>query len=733
MKRMSLVLAILTICFSGCEQPVVETDPSNEGGLSFTIKNESSYDLSDVTWAGINFASPDQADLLKGTTSKKETTEDASGYIYFTRKDIGIHLRTQERHTADDSPVVIIDNTPVVDVGNGNNSGTLSQIRLTPAISIEYNSLTVAQNDSVDAGSVLAGAGKQMEFTLKNTGSGVLTLSGVAPVAVTEDAFSVTQPSGSTIAPGGSLPFTITFTPPAADTYTTTVTVKSNDPAGDFTFTITANGIEPKPIITILNGTEETPQNGVINMGNVVLSGMMDITVKNVGLAPLTLESDQITINGVDAAAFSLVSLPDDTIPAGSSSLLRLQYTPSAMSLQSASVSIPNNDPLRNSARFTIQGTGSFPPPASISAQADSTGSIAVSWSAVSGAVSYTVYRAASSNGGYTAIGASATTSYSNTGLAAATAYYYKVSAHSAYGESTLSSIASAVTLPDAPSEVSAEALSASSIKIMWNAVQGASSYTVYRAASADGAYISVGTSTAASYTNTGLSALSTYYYMVSAQGESGESTRSAYTFATTQIGVPEGVSTEALSLSSIQITWNTVNGASSYTVYRASSSDGTYTAIGTSSTTSYTNTGLNALSTYYYKVSAQGESGESARSAYTSATTQIGVPEGVSAEALSHSSIQITWNAVNGASSYTVYRAASSDGVYTAIGTSSTTSYTNTGLTATSTYYYKVSAHCAYGESTLSSTASPVTLPKAPTGVIIIDRPFLPKNPFVR
>jgi hypothetical protein len=46
-------------------------------------------------------------------------------------------------------------------------------------------------------------------------------------------------------------------------------------------------------------------------MGNVTLSGTVDITIKNTGTGSLTI-SDQIAFDGADAAVFSLVSLPID-------------------------------------------------------------------------------------------------------------------------------------------------------------------------------------------------------------------------------------------------------------------------------------------------------------------------------------------------------------------------------------------------------------------------------------
>ncbi|GHU71586.1 hypothetical protein FACS189450_07840 [Spirochaetia bacterium] len=731
MKKIFVLFAfIAALGFTGCDLNGGNDDGTTPAGAAtFTIKNESSYDLSSVKWSGVTFASPDSSDLLKGTASKKPVTEEAQGYIYFTRKDIGIELRTNSVYVLEDSPVTISNNTVVLEIGNENNSGTLSATGLLPQLEIMKGGLSVAKNDTVSAIESFANAPKQIEFTLKNTGSGALTLTGAAPVSVSGSAgiFSVTQPTGSTIAPVGSLPFTVIFTPPAIDTYTTTVTVKSNTPSGDFTFTITANGVEPKPAITVLNGTNEVLQNGTVDMGNIVVSGTVDIAVKNTGIALLTVDWDAITITGADAAAFSFDSVPggSGTISVGNHTTFRIRYTPSTIGLQSAVISILNNDSSRYSAVFTIRGTGYFPAPSSITASADSADSVTVSWNAVTGADSYKVYRAASPDGTYTSIGTSATTSYGDTGLSAGTIYYYKVSAVSTYGESAQSSYASSKTKPEAPTGVSAASLSDSSIQITWNSVGGADTYNVYRAASSEGTYTSVGTSSTSSYTNTGLSSNTTYYYKVSAYNAGGESVLSSETSAATQIAVPSGLSATALSSSSIQVTWNSVGGASSYTVYRAASAAGTYTSVGSSTTTSYTNTGLSGGVTYYYTVSAAGVNGEGAQSMYAAATTPPNAPTGISATALSFSSIRISWTSVTGANSYNVYRASSATGTYTSVGTSSTASYTNTGLSGNITYYYKVSAsnNAGTGEqsSYVSATtpAAPILAPPSDFGVI--------------
>jgi len=84
----------------------------------------------------------------------------------------------------------------------------------------------------------------------------------------------------------------------------------------------------------------------------------------------------------------------------------------------------------------------------------------------------------------------------------------------------------------------------------------------------------------------------------------------------------PTGLYASASSSSSVTLSWSTVSSATSYIVYRSSSSGGTYTQIGTPTSTSYTNTGLSASTTYYYKVAAKNSYGTSSLSGYVSATT---------------------------------------------------------------------------------------------------------------
>ena len=246
---------------------------------------------------------------------------------------------------------------------------------------------------------------------------------------------------------------------------------------------------------------------------------------------------------------------------------------------------------------------------------------------------------------------------------------------------------------------------SASSGKPMltWNAVEGATSYRIYRSTSKGSGYSLLGTVTATSYTNTGAKAGTTYYYRVKACNDAGLSPYSNIVSGKVKSVTPKPSAPvvkigNSASSGKPMLTWNAVSGATSYKVYRATSQNGTYSLLGTVTATSYTNTGAKAGTTYYYKVKAVNSAGESAYSNIVSGkTTVTTLTMGHSA---SSGKPQLTWKAVSGAASYRVYRATTKNGAYSVINTTKALTYTNTGAALGTTYYYKVEALNAAGKS---------------------------------
>ncbi|HEY0706603.1 MAG TPA: discoidin domain-containing protein, partial [Polyangia bacterium] len=174
--------------------------------------------------------------------------------------------------------------------------------------------------------------------------------------------------------------------------------------------------------------------------------------------------------------------------------------------------------------------------------------------------------------------------------------------------------------------------------------------------------------------------------------------------------GAPAGLTATAGN-TQVSLAWNSSSGATSYTVKRSTTSGGPYsTVVGGLAGTSYTNTGLTNGTTYHYVVTASNSSGESGNSNQASATPNLSVPSAPTGVVASpgNNQVGLTWNAVSGATSYTVKRATTSGGPYTNVGTGLTaTSYTNTGLTNGTTYYFVVSASNSAGESGNSGQVS--------------------------
>ena len=171
--------------------------------------------------------------------------------------------------------------------------------------------------------------------------------------------------------------------------------------------------------------------------------------------------------------------------------------------------------------------------PTNVNASALGT-SITVSWSSVSSAEGYYVYRNTSSNGTYSRVQTTSSTSYKENGLPEGTRYYYKVAAWNSAGVSPDSSSTSTTTIPPAPRNLSAWAESSDSISLSWSSAPGAAGYRVYYSLSGSGVFSYVGAAASPEFLDTGLSPVTVYYYKVSAYNSAGESSESEYAYAMT-------------------------------------------------------------------------------------------------------------------------------------------------------------------------------------------------------
>ena len=249
-----------------------------------------------------------------------------------------------------------------------------------------------------------------------------------------------------------------------------------------------------------------------------------------------------------------------------------------------------------------------------------STGKPYIKWAAVAGASKYEVYRSGSKDGTYTLLGTTAATNYTDNKANAGYIYYYKAKAVNANSIKSDYSATVAATCHCARPDVKPDYLiSTGKPYIKWTAVAGASKYYVYRSGSSNGTYKYVGTTTATNYTDNKANAGYTYYYKVKAVSKVSSGANSYYSVvigATCHCARPSVKITT--SNGSPKLTWNAVAGASQYEVYRATSKNGSYTKMFTTSNLSYTNTSAKAGTTYYYKVKAVSKVKTAANSAYS-------------------------------------------------------------------------------------------------------------------
>jgi len=227
-------------------------------------------------------------------------------------------------------------------------------------------------------------------------------------------------------------------------------------------------------------------------------------------------------------------------------------------------------------------GSGSStPPPAQpsgVTVTAE-TAQATVSWTAVAGATSYNVYYSATA--GVTKSNATnsvtnitgTTTTVSN--LIDGTPYYFIVTAVDASGESTPSSEVSATPL-DKPKGLQVTA-GDTEVTVSWTAVAGATSYNIYYSTASGEETTPSGVKfpnvTSPPQVITGLTNGTTYYFVVTAVNDSGESSVSSEKSATPAVAPqppasPTGVKVTSPAVGQMNVTWNTVVGATSYNVY---------------------------------------------------------------------------------------------------------------------------------------------------------------------
>lgn len=257
----------------------------------------------------------------------------------------------------------------------------------------------------------------------------------------------------------------------------------------------------------------------------------------------------------------------------------------------------------------------------------------------------------------------------------------------------------------NAPANLQSANVGSTSAALSWGAVPGAANYTVQFQALGSQVWLTAATVSVPAYTLGNLTPLTTYNWRV-------KSDCSAYSavasFTTTQQNgggsncqSPQTLTTLSVGNTSAAVQWSASAGATSYTVQYKRANVSTWTTAGNTFGLSFNLTGLNANTSYHWRVKANCSNYSKIGYFTTSGNSnpvQCAIPSGLSNLRVNPTSALIAWLATPGAGNYTLQIKKGTNGVYQTLGTVPVTKVSISGLQPGTTYYWRVKANCSPG-----------------------------------
>jgi len=257
------------------------------------------------------------------------------------------------------------------------------------------------------------------------------------------------------------------------------------------------------------------------------------------------------------------------------------------------------------------------------------------------------------------------------------------------------------------PTGLAASGLTTSSALVTWVAVAGATQYTLQYKASTSSTWITAANTASTSYTLSGLASGASYNWQVKTDCSSYSTAATFTTTASTgsTCAAPIGLSVSNITTTGAILSWTAVSGASSYNVQYKTAVSTTWTTLGSYTATSYSLSGLSASTTYNWQVKASCSTGYSAANSFTTSTAAVttvcNAPTGLTNTNVGSTSATLNWIGSSGATSYSVKYHKVGKNSWTNISGITATSRTITGLTAGSSYEWKVKSDCNVNFST--------------------------------
>lgn len=329
---------------------------------TFTIQNvagaTSNLIIGTLSITGTNagdfsYTAPGSTNLAPGASTTFTVT--------FNPSALGVRTATVNINSNDS------DETPY----NFNVSGTGAD----PEIDLQGNGITITDGDTTpsaadwtDFGYVEQSLGTAVRtYTVYNTGTMNLTLGAITIGGTHASNFTYTAPVATTIAPGGSTTFTITFNPSASGLRSATFSMVTNDTTENpYNFNIQGYGTNPEinligNLISIVNGDIAPTTSDNTDFGTTSIdagSTLVTYTIQNTASSANVLNIGSVYFTGPNASDFSLQTAPAASVAGGSNTTFIVSFNPSTVGTKIAYIYIPNDDANENPYYFQITGLG---------------------------------------------------------------------------------------------------------------------------------------------------------------------------------------------------------------------------------------------------------------------------------------------------------------------------------------------------------------------------------------
>lgn len=320
-----------------------------------------------------------------------------------------------------------------------------------------------------------------------------------------------------------------------------------------------------------------------------------------------------------------------------------------------------------------------------------------VVWAESVGATSYTLYRKEAGASAWTLLSSDigVSTEYIDNDIVKGTEYYYTVSSANSFGSTEYDETGLAGMNFGSIESINAVAVE-NGAEISWSALDGATSYEVYRKLNVTANWQKVTTVTTTKYIDKSISSGVVYDYKVKAINGKYSADMSCDPASVKFIAVPE--TTVSNSFDGIEIYFEEVGGAEKYVIEKKVVG-GEYSVIAEIAAgvdNCYTDENVTADGQYIYRIQAVASDISSAKKEL-SVITRLGKTS-VNEVSNNANGVYLSWNAVNGASNYSVFRRTADESIWTNCGKTSSTNYVDTDVVSGTDYIYFVCAENATG-----------------------------------